>query len=76
MFCVVQKLKEEGRVWCIHNASEKDDVLFPRDPKPLVSLSQDLVDFWHSTKVNLSNLLLALPLISLVQMTKLTDPVK
>lgn len=47
----IQKLKEERKVWCIHNASEKDDVLFPKDPKPLVSLSQDLVGFWHSTKV-------------------------
>lgn len=47
----VKRLKEEGKVWCIHNASEKDDVLFPKDATPLITLSQDLVDFWHATKV-------------------------
>ncbi|DBA91488.1 hypothetical protein WJX77_002507 [Trebouxia sp. C0004] len=47
----VKRLKEEGKVWCIHNASEKDDVLFPKDAKPLITLTQDLVDFWHATKV-------------------------
>jgi hypothetical protein len=26
-------------------------VLFPKDAKPLITLSQDLVDFWHATKV-------------------------
>ncbi|KAA6417679.1 MAG: hypothetical protein FRX49_12367 [Trebouxia sp. A1-2] len=46
-----RKLKEEGKVWCIHNAIEKDDVLFPKDAKPLITLSQDLVDFWHATRV-------------------------
>ena len=49
--CCVQKLKEDKKVWCIHNTQEKDDVLFPQDPKPLISLNQDLVDFWHSTQV-------------------------
>lgn len=47
----VKKLKEDKKVWCIHNTQEKDDVLFPQDPKPLISLNQDLVDFWHSTQV-------------------------
>lgn len=60
VFRVVQKLKEEDKVWCIHNASEKDDVLFPKDPKPLVSLTQDLVNVWHSTKVHLFHKVLAL----------------
>ena len=52
---LLQRLKEEGKVWCIHNASEKDDVLFPKDATPLITLSQDLVDFWHATKVRLAS---------------------
>jgi len=42
-------------VWCIHNASEKDDVLFPKDATPLITLTQDLVDLWHATKVRLAS---------------------
>ena len=52
---LLQRLKEEGKVWCIHNASEKDDVLFPKDATPLITLTQDLVDFWHATKVRLAS---------------------
>ena len=48
----MQKLKEQGKLWCIYNVEKKDDVLFPQDAKPLITLSQDLVDFWHSTKVS------------------------
>ena len=47
----MQKLKDNGKVWCIFNAEQKEDVLFPCDPKPLVTISQDLVDFWHNIKV-------------------------
>ena len=42
---------QDGKLWSIHNAEKKDDVLFPKDTKPLISVSQDLVDFWHSIKV-------------------------
>ncbi len=49
-----QRLKEEGKLWCIYNAEKKDDVLFLQDSKPLISLNQDLIDFWHTTKVSLA----------------------
>ena len=49
--CGMQKLKDDGKVWCIFNAEQKQDVLFPCDPKPLVTISQDLVNFWHNIKV-------------------------
>lgn len=49
----VQALTKDGKLWCIHNPEKKDDVLFPKDAKPLISVSQDLVDFWHSIKVRL-----------------------
>ena len=51
LVCHMQKLKEDGKVWCIFNAEQKQDVLFPCDPKPLVTISKDLVDFWHNIKV-------------------------
>ena len=42
---------KEGKLWSIHNVERRDDVLFPKDTKPLISVSQDVVDFWHSIKV-------------------------
>ncbi|KAL3150968.1 hypothetical protein ABBQ32_000711 [Trebouxia sp. C0010 RCD-2024] len=47
----VKKLKDDGKVWCIFNAERKEEVFFPRDSKPQVAISQDLVDFWHNIKV-------------------------
>lgn len=51
LVCHLQKLKDDGKVWCIFNAEQKQDVLFPCDSKPLVTISQNLVDFWHNIKV-------------------------
>lgn len=50
--CHIQKLKDDGKVWCIFNAERKEEVFFPRDSKPQVAISQDLVDFWHNIKVS------------------------
>lgn len=49
---LLQAMVQEGKVWSIHNAEKKDDVLYPKDAKPLIFVSQDLVDCWHSIKVN------------------------
>ena len=49
----MQKLKDDGKIWCIFNGERKEEVLFPQDQKPLVTISQDLVDFWHNIKVKI-----------------------